>query len=318
MMKPKYKNKPIGSIKSLSRFLSLPPNRLKYLARNSSRYYYLSRVITKPDGSKRKTYDVRKDLKDVHRSLKNKLFSAVYYPEYLQGGVKGKNYLMNVCLHTSKGIIISEDVSNFFPTITEVQVFKLFTNFFCFPHDVSDTLAKLVCYKGTLQQGCITSSYVANLILWNREYSLVQDFSDRGLTYTRYIDDITVSSMTRLSKDEISGIIKSIYGMLYSIDVTPNRNKHTIMTKGKKQQIHKVNANLGTPKFTKHRKGEIRSAVHLCTKAFNDKNISVEDYKRYFNKASGLVGMLKQLEPKQAQRYRAKLSLITPKYKQAE
>lgn len=55
------------------------------------------------------TYDVKPQLKTIHEAIKNKIFGQVIYPDYLQGGLKKRDYISNVKKHVGKKTLITED-----------------------------------------------------------------------------------------------------------------------------------------------------------------------------------------------------------------
>ncbi len=64
-------------------------------------------------------------------------------------------------------------LKKFYDNIKKERVYLIYSQFFNFPHEVSELLTKLTTYKNKVPQGACTSSYLANLIFFNSEYSLV-------------------------------------------------------------------------------------------------------------------------------------------------
>ncbi len=312
---PKYSHLSIGSINSLARLLRLPINRVKYLATNSSDFFRVARIEEKKSGGQRITYDAFKCLKDVHRRLKVQIFQRVTYPSYLQGSLKGCSYITNVKNHTKSKIIICEDISNYFPSIKFPLIEKMFMRLFGFPEDVARILTQLVTLNGLLPQGGVCSSYIANLVMWEKEVFLVGSFEKRGLTYTRYVDDITVSSKAHLTKSEISEVISSIYGMMKRYGIKPNLKKHQVLGDGSHQKVHNVGVNGRRPSFGKEEKKRVRSAVHKLKLLFDSSDCTYEDYLAAFGRTSSLVGKLKQLNEQQATKHRGELNKIKPSFR---
>lgn len=312
---PRYTSLSLGSINALARLLQLPINRVSHLAENSSSYYRVAKITKKKNGDKRVTYDAFKVLKDVHRKLKNQLFNKVIYPDYLQGSLRGRSYLSNVKKHTKSKLLICEDITNFFPSISAEQVEKMFMRLFSFPKCVAEILTKLVTLNGCVPQGGVCSSYIANLVMWNKEAVLVEKLISDGLRYTRYVDDITVSSRRYVTKEKISEVIALIYGMLGHYGVKPNRAKHEVLGNGSHQTVHRVGVNGSQASFGKDEKKRIRSAVHKLDTMFHDNNCSYTDYLKAFGSVSSKVGKLKQLNEHQATKFRGQLNIIRPSVK---
>ncbi|WP_323835360.1 reverse transcriptase family protein [Photorhabdus africana] len=311
MMKFSYQNKPISSVDSLAKALSISVDELFYLYNNSDKFYYVAKIKPKPDGSFRKTYDVKTRLKKIHEKINTNILKRVKYPDYLQGSLKERDFLSDANKHTNKKIIIKEDVSNFFPSISKKIVYQIWAIFFNFTHEVSEMLSELITYKGFVVQGCKTSSYICNLILWNREGKLVNEFKKRGFIYTRYVDDIHVSSCNIINKENKRYIINNIYKLMYSVGVRPNREKHSIMPKSNVQTVHNVNVDKTTPSFPKQKRNKIRLGVYNCEKLY-DIEKHTEKYRKLYFRVLGQINMMKRLHEKEAHKLIQRLRKIRP------
>lgn len=311
-MKPHYPHRAIANLDSLSLALGLTLRELIDLSSNADKYFFLTKVIDKPDGSKRETYDVKPELKCIHERMKQDLLKKVVYPSYLHGSLKGKDYISNTKEHTNKKIIISEDVSNFFPSISAKVIHETWVGFFGFSNEVAKCLTKLVTYKGFLVQGAKPSSYLCNLVLWCRESELVSQLNIEGYTYTRYVDDIAISSNNNMSKTEITSVIKRVYQMLRTINVKPNRKKHAVMTSGNRQHVHGVNLNSGKPTMPKEERAKIKSAVYECEN-YHKHSSSTAEYNKLFSKVMGRVNNMKRMHLDEGLKLRERLSKIKPR-----
>ena len=190
------KQSQVGSIRTLAKTLSLTEPELVRLAKHSDKYYNVSKEIPKSDGSVRLTYSVGYPLKKVLIRIRNRIISNVNYPDYILAGRQGKSYLDNAKKHKSSTMILSEDITRFFDSIKQEYVEQLFKYFFRFPPDVSQTLSQLCTLDGSLVQGSPISGDIANLIFHEKEPSVVRLAASLGLKYSRYYDDIYVSSAT--------------------------------------------------------------------------------------------------------------------------
>ncbi|MEC6817125.1 reverse transcriptase family protein [Photobacterium toruni] len=312
---PKYNFKTIGSINALARLLQIPLNRVIYLSNNASDFYRVARVEQKKTGGQRITYDAYKTLKVIHRKIQTQIFKKVIYPQYMHGSISGRSYITNIKNHTKSKIVICEDISNFFPTIKAEQVEKMFIRLFHYPKNVAKTLTNLVTLNGSVPQGGICSSYIANLVMWEKESILVARLAREELTYTRYVDDITVSAKSYMSKPKVSEVIALIYGMLRYYGLEPNKKKHEVLGNGTYQTVHRVGVNGRRPSFGHDEKQLIRSAVHNLHILFVDKQCTYENYLKVFSSVSSKVGKLKQLNEYQGKKYRTLLNTIKPSIK---
>ncbi|MGR4657480.1 reverse transcriptase family protein [Providencia stuartii] len=310
-MKPRYLNKPISSIFSLAKSLQTTVEELQYLSANADKFFLASKV-QKDDGSYREIYDVSQKLKNIHDKITKNILKKVYYPDYLQGSLSKKDHISNAEIHTRKKVIVKGDISNFFPSIGKNIVYQVWVVFFNFSKEVAELLSNLITFNGRMVQGCKTSSYLANLVLWSRESKLVESLKLQGFTYTRYVDDVHVSAKRIMSKSEKTRIIKGIYNLFASINVRPNRKKQEIMPRNLQQTIHKLNVNKSMPSMPKQKRNDIRQLVFLCGKAFGDNRLAINEYTKMYNSVMGNVNYLRRIHPEEGGRLLSKLKSITP------
>ncbi len=258
---PSYSQRRIGTLNALCVPLGLSVDELRSLANRAGGLYRVAKSITKPDGSIRNTYDALAPLKNIHRRIKSQILDHVVYPAYLTGSIKGSDYKVNASLHTNARIVINEDISGFFPSTSAEHVFNIWHGLFGFSQEVSQCLTQLTTRQGELPQGAITSSFLANLVFWQDEPTLHARFAAEGLVYSRYVDDIAVSSKTFLSNQEKSEVMRKIYGMLLKHGYQPKRAKHEISTSGTRMEVTKLSIN-AKPGLGKAVYGKTRAAVH--------------------------------------------------------
>lgn len=306
-----YRHKPIASLEKLAICLGISLTELLYLQQHSNQYFFLNKRELKKDGSFRDTYDVKLRLKTVHEKIVKRFLRDIQYPEYLQGGVKKRDCISNAKQHIQVNTIISEDITNFFPSISKKIIYEVWVKFFCFSHEVAECLSELVTYNGFLVQGCKASGYLCNLIWWDREYQLVQKLKVKGLTYTRYVDDVNVSANHDISNQEKSEIISSIISLFKSGGAKPNRKKHKIMNKGSSQIINKMNVTAKRPTINKLERNKIRAAVYECELNFAKLKNTLE-YKKLFLSTLGRIMYMKRLHQQEANKLLKRLELVKP------
>ena len=249
-LKPRYPHKSIATIRALSLALGVRETELRAVAANANHLYRLAAQETKSDGSIRQTFDALPRLKTIHEKIKTKIFKHVVFPEYLTGSLKGQSPKKNAELHLNASIIISEDISGFFPATSSTVVGGIWKNFFGFSPEVAALLTQLTTLDGSMPQGAKTSSYLANLAFWDREPALVSRLAADGIRYSRYVDDVTASSKTPLSSEKTAEVIAAIYGMLNSKGYRQKRIKHDISRSNNRMTATKlvVSNKAGLPK----------------------------------------------------------------------
>jgi hypothetical protein len=311
----KYRHNSIASKESLAKKLGITEEYLNEILENSDLLYHANTPEKKADGSLRQTYRVEEKLKIILRKIVTNIFHHVDFPRYIQGSIKDKekprDYISNASVHTGKKLLIKEDIKNFFPSIKSLEVEKIWRRLFKFSPDVANALTKLTTLNGSVPQGAPTSSYLANLIFWDVEPSVVTNLSNLGITYSRYVDDITLSTNRHLSPEEKTEIIKLIYGMCLKKGIKPNRKKHAIMTSSEKMTVHGLNVNSIVPTLSKNERQNLRAAVYQCKLEFQCEG-HTQKYKKLHEKTIGRIQRLNRLQSSQAKPLLVQLKKIEP------
>ena len=250
MIYPKYQGKPIYKTESLSRTLSLPLWKLRKLAKNSDEYYFPSPKFKK-DGSTRMVYRIREPLKTTLKEIKSVILDRVRYPDYLHGSIRGRSPETNAEVHAGGTRIIVVDIANFFPSVKDQDIYRICRYFLNFSEEVSILLVKLITYQDLLPQGSPVSSSIANLALcWDgKESRLVESLRQKGLRYTRYMDDIAISYTKRLQREEETAIIKKVHAFVRNKGFQLNHSKTKVLNPIKAKTITglKVSRKIGIP-----------------------------------------------------------------------
>lgn len=133
-------------------------------------------------------------LKKIQKRLLN-IFYQIYKPSSAAHGfVPHKSIVTNATPHIKCDQLLKIDIKNFFPSITTRQVFAFFKYKLKCNKVVARTLTILTTYKGHLPQGSVTSPYLSNCILDRLDYRLGMLAQKLQCQYTRYADDIAIST----------------------------------------------------------------------------------------------------------------------------
>jgi len=263
--RPEYPFQPIRSEKGLEAALRIPLEELKRVGAKADKLYRKAKPIDKGDGTFRQPFDALPELKRIQIRIKNNLLTRVVFPPYVTGSLKGRDYRVNARFHTGAAVIVCEDIANFFPNASAQIVLKIWSKLFGFSADISELLTALTTKDGALPQGAVTSSYLANLVLFSSEPKLQASLANRSIRYSRYVDDITLSSTTRLSKEELTWCISKIYGMLAKHGFHAKRRKHEILRNNAQMFTTKLLVNK-RPALQPKERAAIRSAVYQLEK----------------------------------------------------
>jgi hypothetical protein len=314
MDKTRYPSKSIGHVTSLAKFLSVDENEMIRIANNADTFYN-PRRRKKADGSFRELYSVNHELKSLQGRIVKKIYHKVHFSSFLQGSIKDakapRTHITDAAVHAKASVLVKMDISNFFPSLTSKVIFDIWKRFFNFSEPVAEILTKLTTFKGFLPQGAPTSPGLANLAFWDRESDIVDNLQKNGFTYTRYVDDVTVSSKSYTKLQDLNLIFECIFGMFRSKGVKPNRNKIDISTSGHAMVVHNLNLNAGVPTLPESERSRIRAAVKECESKY-PKGKQSKTYKKLWESTMGRVNYLAQLNPSQAQEYIARLQAVKP------
>lgn len=152
-----------------------------------------------------------KELKIIQKAIKEYLENSYLkensFPNFVKGFVKNESIVTNAEEHYKSRYILNIDLKDFFPSIHFGRVRGLFIGKpFYFSKQMATIIAKIACYNKKLPQGSPLSPLISNLICYKMDYQLYNYVKKYRCKYTRYADDITIST-TRLSFPEEIGKI---------------------------------------------------------------------------------------------------------------
>jgi hypothetical protein len=97
------------------------------------------------------------------------------------------------------------DLEDFFPSINfgRVRGYFIKNNEFHLAENVATVIAQIACFENQLPQGSPCSPIISNLIAHILDVRLVNIAKKNGLTYSRYADDITMSTNAKVFPEGI-------------------------------------------------------------------------------------------------------------------
>lgn len=177
--------------------LFLSTQYISAITRSASKRYK-EYEVPKRNGGWRTIYHPARELKALQRWLLTNVISG--WPVHHSALAYRPNTSVkhNADLHRGNAFILKLDFDTFFPSISlhDVRAYvqaapaeKLGWN----KKDVN-TFLSLVCRKGQLTIGAPTSPALSNAVCWELDNRLSAWAQERGAKYSRYSDDITLSS----------------------------------------------------------------------------------------------------------------------------
>jgi hypothetical protein len=131
---------------------------------------------------------------------------------------------------------------------------------------------ELTTKDGFLPQGAKTSNYLANLVFWKHEHSIVEVLTKHGWRYSRLTDDITAST-AKTTADNLTYINRMVIAHLQRHGFRTKRSKHKVLRNHNLMTVNSlaINEKVALPKAERKR---IRAQVHQ-TRPHNDINSDI-------------------------------------------
>lgn len=313
---PFYRARPIGSVHALALTLGISKAGLLFLAESADRSYTTVKEIVKADGTKRQTFDAFPALKDLQRRIHHRILSRVAFPPYLHGSLKGRGTRSNATIHQGARLCVTEDIENYFPSISAVLVHRIWLRLFGFSPEVCDLLTRLTIRLGELPQGAITSPAIANLALWEHEPTLVRQLEAKGYRYSRFVDDISVSATVVIDDEEKRFIVGSIYAMLRKHGLRPKRQKHKITTSRDRITATKIVIKPDSIGLTPAVRSNVKAAVFQLEQRATFGEFD-QTFQRLLASAACRVGRLKYFHPEEAKQLKARVDAVRKRFRAA-
>ncbi|MBC8737573.1 RNA-directed DNA polymerase [Paraburkholderia sp. UCT31] len=202
-----------------------------------------SKTVTNESGKTRLICIPDKVLRKYHSFLNLFVFNRLPINEEVVFSYrKGTNVAAAVRKHSAGKHFYQADISNFFGSITSDIVRRsILRGEEQLPvadmHRYLDRIVDLVTVEGRLPQGFSTSPVISNTAMFPFDKELVTYCLKRQLVYTRYSDDITISSQEKEPLLDLDRVIADILCDCAYPEMKLNENKTKISSKGRKVKI---------------------------------------------------------------------------------
>lgn len=256
-----YPNRPIRSVESLARSLGCCVADLLALATAAPYSYRIAGRKVKENGEVRITFDAYPRLKSLHRRIQDVLLSQIVLPPYLHGGVKRRDQKTNAEVHLGARTLIKLDIASFFSNSAAIHIRNIFEELMRFSGPVSEVLTEITTRYGFLPQGAVTSPALANLLFWRHEHRLVRKLANRQIAYSRFVDDITLSSETYLDDTSVARCISCVKGLLKSYGLRAKNAKTEVVRAGGRMAVTGLTITKSGLALPRRKRARIRAAV---------------------------------------------------------
>jgi RNA-directed DNA polymerase len=242
----------------------------------------------------------RHKLKIIQGKINQRILTQYTFPDFITGGVKGKKIQDHLSIHVQRPVVITLDVKNCFPNISNSMVYKVWRGpMGCYP-DTARLATRLTTFKGHVPLGSATSNLIVALTLLPCLEKVRCLAEKHGFCMRQFVDDTALSGVN-LKDDLITEICKefSRHGFIIK------RQKVRVMRSNKPQLVTKmlVNRKMGKPRAE-------RNKVRAALKQLELMGSSHPDFNAAYSKVRGRITYLKSFHQKSAEQMVKRLEKI--------
>jgi len=255
-----FSNK-VPVIYNTSHLAGLVGYRKSYLKKAAmlSKYFYRDFEILKKNGRKRKISEPLPSLKEIQLWILENILYKVKISKFAKAYIPKVNLKQNLKYHVGKPLILAIDIENFFPSIRQNNVEKIFQEL-GYSNLISNLLAKLCCRGESLPQGAPTSPYLSNIYLKPLDDDVSEYCLERNIHYTRYADDLTFSGMFNDKE-----LCKYLHIEIEKLNLKINNDKTKVMTPNTRQTVTGIVVN-EKPQVCFVKRNGIRQTIYYIKK----------------------------------------------------
>lgn len=291
---------------------------------------YFAFAVLRRDGTRRLIQSPSPKLKAIQDKLARLLSRAYDPPRNVHGFVPGRNVQTNALEHSGRRHILNIDIRDFFGSITRVRLAdRLSHNPYRLPEDICNVLLPLVTHHGVLPQGAPTSPVLSNIYCEQLDARLAAECRRNSAFYSRYADDITISSNEPIFPTAIAVrygrgigdvvVSPTLSALLRSFGFELNHQKTRLQSSPQRQEVTGVTVGQRmNPRPAVIRRAE--AFVHMVNKfgmnkceEFNSKRFPMQPHGSFRAKALGTVAYLGMIRGRGDLLYRQMLAALGDK-----
>lgn len=275
----------IQTIDDFSQITHLSKYTLYQLSERSD-FHYKKFQLKKKSGGTRTICQPSKNLKGIQAWILVNILNKLKVSDSCKGFEKGSSTADNARPHINANCMLTIDLSDFFGTVTDIQVYNVFKSI-GYNKLISTMLTNICTCNSSLPQGSPCSPKLANLITWKLDKRIQGFVGKRGITYTRYADDLSFSGLHPSNTVQILPIVKRIIED-EGFRVNPKKTRVAGASRAKRITGLVVSNNrfgIGTKKYKK-----VRSKIYHLTKPSEQKNTTL------LNEVTGWISYLNSVD----------------------
>jgi RNA-directed DNA polymerase len=229
-----------------------------YAASNAPKKFYRSYKIAKKSGGFRNIDEPLTDLKITQRWILDNILVKIPISAAAKAYRAGVSIRDGARLHLNRSCVVRIDFKDFFGSIRPKHVLEIYQSL-GYSTLVSGLLTGLTTFNGRLPQGAPTSAAISNIFMREFDDRLLTFARGRGLRYSRYADDLT------LSGDVVLNEILNVVSDALPPNIKINQKKTKTMRPGNRQTVSGIVVNK-KPSAPREMRREVRQAVYFISK----------------------------------------------------
>jgi tRNA uridine 5-carbamoylmethylation protein Kti12 len=110
------------------------------------------------------------------------------------------------------------------------------------------------------------------LVFYRSEVNVVQKLRNKNFVYTRFVDDISVSSLSKKTKEDINEVHRIVVGMIRAYQFSLQSEKRSIAPSCKTRSltVNKINIVKSKLSIPKKKRANIRAALYRLEQHFQE------------------------------------------------
>jgi len=293
----------IEDIEDFSALTHLSKYTIYQLSKHSDKYYHCYE-ITKKSGKKRLICQPSRKLKALQAWILVNILNKLKVSESCKGFEIGSSIADNARPHIEANTVLNMDLKDFFPTVPRNKVFNIFKSIGY--NDLTSTIFTNLCvYNESLPQGSPCSPKLANLVSWRLDARIQGYVGRRGITYTRYADDLTFSG---LNPQIVCKIPSQIERIVNDEGFQINNAKTHISGSSRSKTITGLVLSNDSFGIGKKKYKLLRAKLHRLTKPSEQKNLELLSH------VNGYLAFLKSVDMKRFKKVKIYIKELNEKY----
>ncbi len=264
----------IQLLNEISDNLRVHPTQVEKIIKTAP-YRYKHYEILKRSGGMRSIHHPSPALKSVQRWLVKNILSNLPVHKSVFSYVENRNIAMNASEHLNSNYFIRLDFSDFFPSISGNIVANLLqkstsSGFIDLDQVATRAVVRLVCRIDpdtralALTIGAPSSPQISNALLYEFDCVMSDAANEKEAVYTRYSDDIYISSRKMAAIDEMESIFRAeLKKRLSFLKI----NEQKVQRLSRKRRITITGVNISSDRkisLGRDKKREIKTKVYLA------------------------------------------------------